>query len=181
MQGSIFTAFSDMIIDNFGMEQWNGLIEKAEPISKGIYTSGEQYQDSELIDRVILLSKKTGVAPEVLVQEFGRYLFIKLYNSSLADVSKITRLRDFLLVIDKVIHVEIKRLHPYAYLPSFEYGEGGSNQLIMYYNSTRKLCHVGVGLILGAADRFNEKIEMDHSECMHRGADRCKLVITFKV
>ena len=180
MQGSIYTAFSDMIIEKMGMEQWNELLEKTEPASKGIYTGGEQYQDSELVNMVVVLSEKTGVAVEKLVEAFGLFLFEKLYRSSPVDVSKIHSLREFLLAIDQVIHVEVKRIHPQAYLPKFDYEEGDNGELVMYYQSKRKLCHASIGLIHGAAKKFNECISIEHAECMHKGADRCKLIVDFK-
>lgn len=180
MQGSIFTAFSDMIIDKMGMEQWNELIDKTEPASQGMYTRGEQYEDSELINMVVALSEKTGVPAENLVEAFGQYLFKSLYKNSPVDVSNINNLRDFLLAIDGVIHVEVKRLHPQAYLPKFEYEDGDNNDLIMYYSSKRKLCHASIGLIKGAAKQFKEEIEILHPQCMHDGAECCKLVVSFK-
>jgi predicted hydrocarbon binding protein len=180
MQGSIYTAFSDMIVEQMGMEQWNELIEQTDPPSQGIYTSGEQYQDSELINMVKALSIKTGIEIEVLIEKFGRYLFKKLYDTSPVDISEIDSLKSFLLAIDNLIHVEVKRLHPKAYLPTFEYETLDDNTLIMYYSSKRKLCHVSIGLIFGAADQFNEKVSIEHPECMHHGASRCKLVVRFE-
>lgn len=180
MQGSIFTAFSDMIIEKMGMEQWNELITETKPESEGIYTKGAQYEDSELINMVVLLAEKTGQPIPLLLENFGHYLFSILYNNSPADLSKINNLRDFLLAIDSVIHVEVKRLHPTAYLPKFEYADGENNDLILYYQSKRKLCHASIGLIKGAADQFNQAISISHPECMHTGADKCKLIIEFK-
>lgn len=180
MQGTIFTAFSDMIIDKMGMEQWNELLEKTEPASQGIYTNGEQYEDSELVNMVVALSEKTGIEAEKLIQAFGQYLFTTLWENCPTDVSKIKTLREFLLQIDSVIHVEVKRVHPNAYLPKFEYEDGEGTDLIMYYTSKRKLCHASIGLIYGAAKQFDEEISIAHPECMHSGTDRCKLVIKFK-
>jgi len=180
MQGSIFTAFSDMIIEKIGMEQWNELLEKTGPVSQGLYTSGDQYADSELVNMVVLLSEKTGVKPETLIQDFGQYLFSSLYENCPSDISNIKNLREFLLSIHSVVHVEVKRLHPNAYLPTFEYEDGEGTDLIMYYSSKRKLCHASVGLIHGAAKQFNEEITISHPECMHTGKERCKLIIKFK-
>lgn len=180
MQGSIYTAFSDMIIEKMGMEQWNELLEKTNPPSKGVYTSGQQYDDSELINMVVVVSEKTGIAVEKLVEAFGQFLFDSLYQSSPTDLSNIDNLRDFLLAIDKVIHLEVKRIHPNSHLPKFEYEDGDNGELIMYYSSKRKLCHASIGLIFGAAKKFDEAIEIAHPQCMHDGADCCKLIVSFK-
>jgi len=179
MQGSIYTAFSDMVIEQMGMEKWNELIERTQPDSGGIYTSGAQYEDSELINMVVLLSEQTGIAVNDLVEAFGTYLFDILYRNSSADVSSIDNLKDFLLAIDNVIHVEVQRVHPNAYLPKFEYEDGPNGGLIMYYSSKRKLCAVSVGLIKGAAAKFNESVTISHPECMHKGANKCKLIVNF--
>jgi len=179
MQGAIFTAFSDMIIEKMGMEQWNELIDKTSPTSNGIYTSGAQYEDSELINMVVALSEKTGIPAEKLVEAFGQYLFDILYKNSPVDVSKIDNLRDFLLAIEDVIHVEVKRLNPDSYLPTFKYEDGPDGELIMYYSSKRQLCHASIGLIFGAAKQFDEVIEISHPQCMHDGAQSCKLIVKF--
>ncbi|MEW6995111.1 heme NO-binding domain-containing protein [Colwelliaceae bacterium MEBiC 14330] len=180
MQGTIFTAFSDMVIEKIGMECWNELLDKTKPASQGIYTAGEQYKDGELIEMVKLLSKKTGIAINDLLTAFGEYIFETLYQNSPADLSSLTNLKDFLLAIDGVIHSEVKRVHPSAYLPSFKYHNSENGDLILEYSSKRKLCYLAVGLIQGAAAKFSEKISISHPVCMHKGADHCELIIHFQ-
>lgn len=180
MQGAIFNAFADMITEQMGMQQWNALLDATRPPSQGIYTRGEQYDDSELSNMLLVLCDKTGLPIEQLLENFGLYLFDKLYVNSPADLSSVSNLSDFLLAIDSVIHVEVKRLHPDAYLPKFEYEKSADNTLIMYYSSKRKLCYVSIGLIQGAAKQFKQQVEIAHLECMHHGAERCKFKITFK-
>ena len=178
MQGSIFTAFSKMVVEKMGIETWNELLDTVKPTSEGIYTNGMQYEDSEIMALVAALSAKTD-AP-TLVRTFGSYLFIHLYNSSPTNLSHIDNLKDFLRSIDSVIHKEVKRVYPQAYLPSFDYSEEENGNLIMYYQSKRKLCHLSEGLIISAASHFNEEIEITQPNCMHNGAEKCKLIISFK-
>ncbi|OUR61553.1 guanylate cyclase [Colwellia sp. 39_35_sub15_T18] len=180
MQGSVFTSFSDMVIEKMGIVTWNELLIKVKPCSKGIYTNAMLYQDSELMDLVTELSKKMKIEVEDLLRIFGGYLFIRLYNASPANLTKVDNLKDFLLIIDSVIHKEVKRVYPTAYLPTFDYAENAQGDLVMHYQSKRKLCHLAEGLILGAAEHFNQIITIQQQECMHNGADKCKLTISFK-
>lgn len=180
MQGSIYTIFSEMVIEKMGMETWNELLEMVNPSSEGIYTQGMQYEDSEMMSLVVALSEKTKADIPTLVRTFGDYLFIHLYNSCPADISHIDNLKDFLLSIDSVIHKEVQRVYPKAYLPSFEYSETPEGDLIMYYQSKRKLCHLSEGLILRAASHFNQEITIEQPKCMHSGDEKCQLVISFK-
>lgn len=181
MQGSIYTTFSDMIIEKMGMEVWDELLEKTQPKSGGTYTKGMQYEDSEMMSLVATLSEMTNIEVNILVKTFGEYLFIHLYNNSPTSLSHIDNLKDFLISIDSVIHKEVQRVHPKAYLPTFEYDEQTNGDLIMYYQSKRKLCHLSEGLIYSAATFFKEKIIIKHPQCMHKGAEKCKLIISFEV
>ena len=96
MQGSIYTTFSEMIIEKMGMSVWNDLLEKVTLESGGVYTNGMQYNDAEIMSLVTALSEMTKVDIPTLVKSFGEYLFIHLYNSSPAKISHIDNLKDFL-------------------------------------------------------------------------------------
>ena len=180
MQGSIFTAFSELVIEQQGMAAWDEMLDKVQPASDGIYTKGQQYDDDELFSLVGALAEKTGLPATDLVRAFGQFLFDKLYANMPPNVEHIDNLRDFLFAIDSVIHVEVQRIHPDAYLPKFHYEVNESDDLIMYYESKRKLCHAAEGLIMGAAAQFDSEVNILHPECMHEGSSRCKLVIQFK-
>ncbi|CAM3672209.1 heme NO-binding domain-containing protein [Vibrio aquimaris] len=179
MQGAVFTAFSDMIIEKMGMEMLDDLIDSTEPESGGVYTAGGNYADSELINMVGVLAEKTNLPAGELVRAFGHYLFKKLYDSCPADISQITDLKTFLLAIDSVIHKEVKRLYPQAYLPTFAYEEQDDGSLVIYYNSDRALCELAEGLIVGASEHFNQPIHLAHPECLHRDDQHCKIIVSF--
>lgn len=180
MQGTIFTSFSDMVIEKMGMACWNDLLEKTCPESQGIYTEGAQYADAELIKMVEELSQQSGISIDILLDSFGEYMFDNLYKNSPTDLSSITNLKEFILSIDDVIHTEVKRVHPAAYLPTFKYFESDEHTLKLEYFSKRKLCFVATGLLKGAAIKFAEQISISHPVCMHNGADHCELIIHFK-
>ena len=72
MQGSIFTAFSDMVIEQWGIETWNELLVKVKPLSEGIYTSGMQYDDSEMMSLMTAFSEKTRIDKPSLLRKFAK-------------------------------------------------------------------------------------------------------------
>lgn len=101
--------------------------------------------------------------------------FYKLHPEFMADHTA----KSFLESVHDVVHVEVKKLHPDTLLPEFTYECTGDAQLTMLYASPRKLCHLAEGLILGTSEIFKEDIVMAHTECMHHGADRCRLELDF--
>lgn len=178
MKGIVFNIFADLVTENFGMETWDRLIQETSPESGAIYTSAEVYPDGELIAYVTALSGITGAPASDLIRTFGTYTMQKFYDLHPEFMSGHTA-KSFLESVHDVVHVEVKKLHPDTLLPKFEYESSGDAQLTMLYSSPRKLCHLAEGLIIGTADIFSEKIDMVHSECMHQGADRCRLELSF--
>lgn len=179
MQGIIFTALSDMVIEKLGMAVWDQLLDDADLPSQGAYTSGGRYDDAELLTLVGMLSERTGIAAPDLIRSFGEYLFAKLYASLPDSIRGSENLRQFLLAIENTIHKEVKRIYPDSYLPSFQYDDSNTKQLTMHYRSKRKLCFAAEGLIAGAAAQFKESIRIEHPVCMHHGADHCCFVVHF--
>ncbi|MFG0604969.1 heme NO-binding domain-containing protein [Vibrio mimicus] len=178
MQGIIYTVLSDMVIEKFGVLFWDEMLQELNPSSHGVYTTGQQYNDDELLSMVAYLSEKAQIPVPDLVRAYGEYLFTHLFNSLPENYPHKSDLKTFLLSVDKVIHKEVKRLYPGAYLPQFE-NKVTENTLTMNYYSKRKLCAAAEGLILGAAKRFNQPVKVSQPTCMHCGAEHCEIVVEF--
>lgn len=179
MKGVVFTIFNELVETQFGFETWDKMLETVQPESEGIYTAGETYPDEELFALVGELSNITEVPVPDLIHAFGEYMFPKLVSKHPVFVESQTSLKEFLMTVHDVIHVEVKKLHPDAGLPTIEYEDAGGNKLTMIYRSPRKLCFLSEGLINGAAKHFNTEVSIGHPICMHKESDHCRLELTF--
>lgn len=174
MKGMVFSLLSEMVEERFGYEMWDDLIEKTQPASDGIYVSSELYPDEELMAYVAAMSEVLKVSPRDLVFAFGEYMlgrFAQIHPEFFEDHN----VKSFLKTVHDVIHVEVKKLHPDALLPQFDYEDPGPNQLTMLYRSPRGLCALAEGLISGSAKHFNESVSTTHNVCMHDNSDHCRL------
>ena len=178
MKGVVFNIFSELVAESFGIEVWDQLIEQTSPESDAIYTSTEVYPDSELIAYVSTLSAITGVAVPELIRTFGTFMMHKFHSLHPEFMENHTA-KSFLESVHDVVHVEVKKLHSDTLLPEFTYESTGDSQLTMFYASPRKLCHLAEGLIVGSSKIFSEEIDISHTECMHEGAERCRLDLNF--
>lgn len=177
MKGMVFTLLSEMVEERFGYEMWDDLIETTAPASDGIYVSSELYPDEELMAYVAAMSEALNVPPNDLVFAFGEYMlgrFAQIHPEFFENHT----VKSFLKTVHDVIHVEVKKLHPDALLPQFDYEDPGPDQLVMLYRSPRGLCALAEGLISGSANHFNEKVAITHDICMHRDSDHCRLELT---
>jgi len=179
LQGVIFTLLNDCVVDNFGLDVWNQLIDESELVSGGIYTSNQSYSDEELFELVVNLSKKVCLSVDDLVRIYGEYLFPHLIDQMPEAHQSGMSFTDFMLSVDRVIHKEVERIYPDAYLPSIEFIEHGKD-ITMIYRSKRQLCLLAEGLTIGAAKYFKVDVELEHSVCMHKGDDHCEILIKIK-
>lgn len=179
MQGVIFTALADIVIEHHGMVVWQQTLDEVKLGSNGAYTRAQQYHDSEIVMLVASLSRRLALEPKVLLKWFGEHLFVKLHGGVPPEMVAQPDLHQFLLAVDQVIHKEVMRLYPNAYLPTFEY-EQQQSALVMHYRSKRQLCHVAEGLIQGAANLYQQPIVVSQRRCMHQGHDHCEIVVEYR-
>ena len=174
MKGIILTTLQEFVEENFGMEYWDSLINNLELKSQGIYTAAETYDDAEVFSIVGTVCVEKNIPVDDALELFGKFLMGKLSQKYAVFFNDIN-LKNFLLSIDGVIHVEVKKLYPEAILPKFRYETLSNGNLEMYYNSDRKLKHVAKGLILGAAAVFQSDITLD----MEDEQDETKFTVSF--
>ena len=173
MKGVVFNLLEEMVEQNFGIAVWDSLLEATN--QDGIYVSTETYPDDMLVALVVAAHEKSGIPVNDLVRSFGEFTFPRFYEKNRQFFKPGMNLKDFLLTVDRVIHVEVRKLHPGAILPQFDYVDEADNELTMIYSSPRKMCMLAEGLITGAAKHFDTEYTLEHSQCMHDGADNCRL------
>lgn len=178
MKGMVFTLLGELVEERFGIEMWDELIDLTQPESDGAYVSTDTYPDQELLAYVAAMSEKLDVPANDLVFAFGEYMLGK-FESIHPEFFEGHDLKSFLKSVHDVIHVEVKKLHPDAVLPTFDYEDPSPDALTMLYRSPRQLCALAEGLIAGAAKHFDTPLNSTHDVCMHRGADHCRIELVF--
>jgi len=178
MKGIVFNVLESMVIEKAGMEGWDQLLSTVEPDSLGIYTAGKSYSDEELMALVAAASEQFSIPVPDLVQAFGDYLFDQLARKYPVFLEQEPDFFGFLGSVHDVIHVEVRKLYDEPSLPEFSIQQLAGNTMVMEYRSPRKLCMLAEGLIAGAARHYGVKYQLEHSVCMHKGADHCQFLIT---
>ena len=182
MKGVIFTILQDMIESQMGIAMWDDIVCSSDLKSEGIYTSAESYDDEEVFTIVAKVVEKTGIGAPQLLEQFGQYLFPRLHSMLPKEMFVSDTFFNFLCSIDSVIHVEVKKLDESAELPEISVGEADPHNqndktIVLHYRSSKKLCHLAIGLLKGAAVAFSENVEISMPKCMHEGHDHCELIL----
>lgn len=177
MKGIVFKEFADMLEQTFGEEMYDSIVEVCDLPSGGVYSAVGTYDHMELVSLVVELSKRTGLAVDVLVQAFGKYLFGRFHELFPVFFDHETGFT-FLDSIENVIHVEVLKLYPEATLPKFDsiIAEDGNSMELTYY-STRHFADLAVGLIQGTFEHWNEEVEIEMEDLTEGDEQKVKFYI----
>lgn len=179
MKGIVFTTLASMVEEQFGLASWQKILDSAQPASGGVYVGTATYSDEEMMSLVASAAEILDIPVTDLIRHYGKYLWGYFEGHYDTFITGHSSLKSFLLSVHSVIHMEVKKLYPESVTPDFEYDDQSANQLVMYYQSPRKLCHLAEGLIEGAAAYYQCSYQLSHDVCMHEGAESCKFEITF--
>lgn len=178
MKGAIFIALNDMIEQQHGIQVWKALVQTVNPPSQGIYTATEDYHEREMADLIIATSRQINVPINDVQRTFGAFLFNELNRKHPVFTQMNNTFFRFLMSINEDAHKEINKLYDEPSLSHIECKQKTHDTLQMLYRSPRKMCYLAEGLIQGAANHYQQDIQIAHKTCMHFGADHCLLDIT---
>lgn len=181
MKGVMFRVLEKMVVTRLGADAWETLLHQTTLQTPwGGYVGPASYPDEDLLALVNTASAMTGRTVAELLRAYGRFAFAELARMVPGFISAGLGAKAFLLSVDRVIHVEVRKLHAGANLPYFCYEDPGPDRLVMLYESPRGLCDVTSGLIDGTGDYFSEDIEQVHAQCKQKGHSQCRFELRFR-
>lgn len=158
MLGIIFTNLLDMVEEKMGYSMVDDVLITAGV--DGSYTGIGHYDFSELVTILNVLSDKTELPVDTLLQTYGEYLFHKLMAGHAALLPPDIGMLDLLSELDSNIHVEVLKLYPNATLPTFSVAAKTPTHIDLIYRSPRQLQELAVGLIKGASVYFDTSCDI---------------------
>ncbi len=168
MKGVVFSELLNFVAEQFSPEMVDDIIDASDLPSEGAYTAVGTYDHQEVVQLVSALGRFSGLPVTDLVMSFGRHLFgvfVKNHPSCLAGEDSTF---PFLVAVEKIIHVEVRKLYPDAELPTFQYECPDPNTMFMTYRSKRAFGDLAEGLIRGCIDHFGDSITLERED-LHPG------------
>jgi len=179
MKGVIFNLLEEFITETWGYDKYEEILERCHGAVRKAYVGPGTYKDEELYAIAGTAAEILGVALPDALRAFGKFAFAGLVKRYPMFVQGYSHPREFLLSVDKVIHVEVRKLMRDANPPRFSYADRAAGGLKIEYHSQRKLCPLMEGLLDGAADYFRVPIRHRQERCLLQGADCCEFHLEF--
>lgn len=180
MKGVIFKHFEAFVIEAFGAERLEAIFEQAVLQTPLPFIGPATYPDEDLFSLAGTTIRLAGLEPDAALFAFGRFLYPRLAASVPGLIQRHRDTRSLLDDLDRVIHVEVRKLMPEAITPRIRCRALDDGVLEVTYRSPRKMCALFRGLLDAAAESFGERVIQDELECVHRGAEACRFELRFE-
>jgi predicted hydrocarbon binding protein len=182
MHGLIFVTWEKYLSDRFGSSLLTSYRVKIGETPATAPHANHVYDDAILLAGVSAACELTGNPADILLREYGRYFIINGLTSYLCAflLKQIHHAKDLLLTMNSA-HAQLRRTPDTLTPPLFHYQVNSSNpnELVLIYDSPRKLCSVLLGAIEGAAERYGEQVRVVERTCMNQGHAACRFEISF--
>jgi hypothetical protein len=178
MHGTILSELQNFITVEFGLAFRNQM-QHAAGVGPRIYMPITTYPDAEALALVQAAAQLSGRSAPELLTAFGEFLAPKLLEMYRHFVSPAWRTLDVLEHTESTIHRIVRLREPGATPPRLVCTRVSDNEVLIAYDSPRRLCSLGIGLAVGLAGHYAETLHTTQSQCMNEGASRC--LISFRL
>ncbi len=176
MHGLIFSELKTFVDATLGPTAWPALLDKAGTPGK-IYMPIATYPDGDAVTLVTTASQVTGRPVAELLESFGEFIAPDLLRMYASLLDRRWTTLDVLEHTEETIHQVVRSQSPGSRPPELRTTRESADQVIIEYDSPRRMCSVAKGIVRGLARHFGETVELQETRCMLRGAASCRLLV----
>jgi hypothetical protein len=174
MHGVIFVELKKFVDARMGEGDWVDILASA-GLGGRVYLPVREYPDSEAAALVAETRTRTGLDLDALFQQLGEFMapdLLRMYGSLLGREWKT------LEVIENApatMHRVMRARNTAASPTDLRTERAGPDEVVVLYGAARRMCGLAKGLVRGLARHFAERIRLEESACMAKGAAQCRI------
>ena len=176
MHGIIHLELEKFVVAGFGRPAWEKLLEKT-GLTNRIYTPVQTYPDEDIVQIVTAAVEMTGKSQTDILEAFGEHVvptYLHVYGALLDSEWKTL---DVIEHTEETIHRVVRMRQPGAAPPRLQVERKSPEEVVITYDSPRKLCAVARGIVRGIAKRYEERVVIGDRACMHKGDPKCVISV----
>lgn len=174
MHGIIFSELRKYVEAKTGDKGWDMLMTKA-GLSTKLYTPFGNYADAEVVALVTAASEATGRPVQAILEDFGEFIVPSLVGMYAHLLDRSWTALDVIEHTENRVHAVVRTQNKGATPPKLKVERISKGEVLLTYDSPRKMCAVAKGIARGVGKHFKENLVITESQCMHRGAPNCKI------
>ncbi|HJU89980.1 MAG TPA: heme NO-binding domain-containing protein [Gemmatimonadaceae bacterium] len=176
MHGLIHAELRRFVTTNLGSAAWDAMLTESGVGTKA-YLATAVYPDAEIVALVGAAVKLTGLPAGKLLHDFGEFMAPTLIGTYKAFVKPEWKTLDLLENTERTIHKVVRMKDAGAQPPHLRATRPSTDEVIIEYDSPRKMCDVAKGIVKGVAAYYKEGVVITEAECMNTGGKRCRISV----
>jgi predicted hydrocarbon binding protein len=174
MHGLIFVQLKKYASKHLGPEAWDEVLDKA-ALSGRMYLPVQQYPDDEFSALVRSLSLRTGGDADALLEDLGAFMAPELMRMYGSLLQRSWTTLDVIEHTEDTVYRVLRARNQAVRSPELRAERVAPDEVIVTYDSARRLCGFAKGIVRGLARHFGENVTLDEPSCMRRGDAACRL------
>lgn len=181
MKGIIFNLLGGYLTDRFGEDKYEEILSSCKLQSDDPFTmvSPATYADADFGIIAAKAAEILKMSIPDLLREMGTHAMPKLAERYPGFFTDYDHPADFLKTASFIHEIEVKKLYKDADVPKFTIESETPEQMILSYNSKRRLCHLVEGLLTGLGNYYNIPLKVKQTECQISGGQQCVFLLKF--
>lgn len=176
MNGIIFIELGKFAQSKLDSQTWKEVM-RLSGVPSRVYAPVADYPDQDAVALLTTLSSHTGEPVPVILEALGEFSvpdFIKMYDFLINPEWKTI---DLIANTEATIHEVLRGAWTKNKPPSLKCRRISPREVVVTYNSPRKMCAYAKGIAKGVAKHYGEQISIIEPTCMLKGATECELII----
>lgn len=178
MKGIVINILEKFLRKSDNDELWEKI--QKEDVENEIYIPIKTYPDGIVLKMVSSVAEGLQLTANQTLEAFGQFMFFELNKKYSDFLDEFETSKEFILALDKIIHVEVKKMMINSEPPEFRVLKDTGEELVIEYLSQRGLCSLAKGLFSGLQKSKEFDFEFTHSKCKHKGDESCEFTFQFQ-
>jgi predicted hydrocarbon binding protein len=174
MNGTIFLGLRKYVRARLGQDAWEGLLDET-GIGPRLYVPVGNYPDQEAVALIAAAANRAGRPVDAVLEDFGEFIVPDLMTMYASLIDPGWKTIDLITNTERTIHEVLRRSASQADPPRLKCTRHGDSEVVVIYDSPRKMCPLAKGIARGIARRFDEKVDLAETSCMLKGSPRCEI------
>jgi hypothetical protein len=141
------------------------------------YVSSETYPDTEVTAIIGALVRRRGPDVQTVLEQFGEFIAPTLMSVYKPFFKPEWKTLDMIEHTENNIHRAVRLRDPLAVPPRLKVRRVSPREVVVIYDSERKMCALARGIARGVAQQYGERIEINDLTCMLKGQPTCTIAI----
>lgn len=176
MHGFIFIEFEKFALTKVPYRTWYEILAENQ-LQDRQYSPVNLYPDAELKNLLQSVATSLQTPPGQLLEMFGRHLVPDLMKVYRAFINPEWKTLDMLENAETAIHVAVRKSTSGAAPPILDIRRTSHNSLEIHYISERKMVELGVGIVKGIAQAYQEQENIEVELVKYESENRSVILI----